>query len=140
MSDELYERLIAITRSDRRFHPRSYEFIFEALEYTIRHRDTGGHVSGHELLDGIREFALQEFGFLSRAVFEMWGIHCTEDFGHIVFNLVDHNLMRKTDQDSLEDFRDGFDFLEAFDAEFQPDLSTVTLDPPTLSPQGPLYD
>jgi uncharacterized repeat protein (TIGR04138 family) len=71
------------------------------------------HVSGAELLEGIRDLALREFGLMSRTVFHLWGIERTDDFGEIVFNLVEAKLMSKTDKDSRGDFQGLFDLDQA---------------------------
>jgi len=71
------------------------------------------HVTGPELLEGIRDLALQQFGLMARTVFRMWGIDRTDDFGEIVFNLVESELMSKTDEDTLQDFRDIYDLDQA---------------------------
>src|SRR5262249_23199933 len=71
------------------------------------------HVSGQELLAGIRDLALREFGFMARTVFHMWGIQRTDDFGDIVFNLVEAGLMNKTDEDTRQDFHDVYDLNQA---------------------------
>ena len=75
------------------------------------------HISGRELLEGIRALAAKQFGYMAKSVFETWGVKSTEDFGRIVFHLVDAEMMRKTEDDSLDDFRDGFDFGTAFEAD-----------------------
>ena len=68
---------------------------------------------------GIRELALREFGFMARTVFRMWGIQRTDDFGEIVFNLVECNLMSKTDDDDRRDFHNVFDLDEALVKEYR---------------------
>ena len=73
------------------------------------------HVSGRDLLYGISEYTLDQFGPLSRTVLERWGVLETRDFGEIVFILVDNNMMSKTDEDSIEDFIDVFDFADELD-------------------------
>ena len=78
------------------------------------------HVSGRELLEGIREFGLAQFGPMTLPVFEAWGIHRGEDFGEIVFNLVDHGFLNKTKQDSRNDFQGAYDFHDAFRKPFLP--------------------
>jgi uncharacterized repeat protein (TIGR04138 family) len=78
------------------------------------------HVSGQELLAGIREFALAEFGPMAKTVLNSWGITRTEDFGEIVFNMVEIGLLGRTDKDSREDFANGYDFEEAFRKPFLP--------------------
>ena len=71
------------------------------------------HVSGRELLEGVRLLARREFGLMAPAVFAMWGIRKTDDFGEIVFNLVDAELMSKTSDDCRADFHDLFDLNQA---------------------------
>src|SRR6516165_8940768 len=105
-------RLDEIVRRDPRYPYEAYEFVFAALSHTQQklgrlpseeEAATPGpenHVSGRELLEGIRDLALREFGLMARVVFRMWGINRTDDFGEIVFNLVEANLMSKTDTDS----------------------------------------
>jgi uncharacterized repeat protein (TIGR04138 family) len=103
-----------ILARDPRYPLEAYRFIYEALDHTIKRLGERRHVDGRELLDGIRDFARAQFGPLARMVFECWNIHRTEDFGELVFNLVDADLMRKTETDTREDFKDGFSFDEAF--------------------------
>jgi uncharacterized repeat protein (TIGR04138 family) len=115
--------LAELVRRDPRYTYEAYEFVFEALNHT--HKLLGRtaaaegaepapqhHVTGPELLDGVRDLALREFGLMARTVFRMWGIERTDDFGEIVFNLVEANLMTKTDEDTRQDFRGVFDLDE----------------------------
>ena len=115
---KLEDGIRKLVESDPRYHAQAYFFIFEALEYTLGRMNTRRHVSGKELLEGIREFALESYGFLSRTVFYEWGITTTEDLGQIVFNLVNANLLMKNDADDMADFRNGYDFEDAFDRGF----------------------
>ena len=108
-----------VARKDGRYRVDAYHFLFEALEYTISKLPERRHVSGRELLDGIRQYALSQFGFLARTVLESWGVKRTEDFGELVFVLVDAGLLGKTDQDSRDDFKAVYDFKEAFDESFR---------------------
>jgi uncharacterized repeat protein (TIGR04138 family) len=78
------------------------------------------HVAGPELLEGVRQYALKEFGPMVLTVFTYWGIGNTEDFGHMVFNLIAVGIFGKTEEDSIEDFRNVFDFKETFVAPFRP--------------------
>jgi uncharacterized repeat protein (TIGR04138 family) len=71
------------------------------------------HVSGPQLLEGVRDLASREFGLMARTVFRMWGINHTDDFGAMVFNLVEANLMSKTDKDDLNDFHNVYDLDKA---------------------------
>jgi len=86
--------------------------------FTVRALEENRHVSGNELLDGIRRLALDRFGPMAKTVFEQWGIVTTEDFGAIVFQLVDEGLLGKTEQDKMSDFARGYDFHEAFVRNF----------------------
>lgn len=114
-----------ICEADPRYDPDAYAFVREALDYTAKSLDrpTKGpkrHVSGQELLEGIRMYALQEFGPMALTVFDAWGIHRTEDFGDIVFNLVEAKTLGKTEEDSKDDFAGIYDFEEAFARPFEP--------------------
>ena len=120
------EAIEQIAAQDLRYNREAYFFLREALDHT--HKITGKppkknelrHVSGQELLDGIRQYALQQFGPMTLTVLEEWGIKCCEDFGEIVFNMVENKLLAKTEQDSCEDFRNGYDFHDAFRKPFLP--------------------
>ena len=113
-------RLKKILEENPRYARESYPFVFEALQYTQNKLGKSRHVSGQELLKGIRELAIINFGGLARMVFREWGIEKTEDFGRIVFTLVDHGLMGKTEEDDLSDFSDGYDFDDAFPLDAVP--------------------
>jgi uncharacterized repeat protein (TIGR04138 family) len=120
--DEAVE--LILTR-DKRFARDAYTFVREALDYTqkLTGKETPGqirHVSGQELLDGIRQFALQQFGPMAITVFEEWGVHNCRDFGEIVFNMVEIGLLAKTEKDTREDFQNSYDFTEAFRQPFRP--------------------
>lgn len=120
--------ILDLTRRDPRYRPEAYHFLFEALDYTLSIR--GGarrHVSGPEIMEGVRRHALDQFGFLARSVFAQWGITRTDDFGEIVFNLIKVDLLQKTADDRKEDFFGLFDFEEAFDDAFEQALSAVDL-------------
>jgi uncharacterized repeat protein (TIGR04138 family) len=112
------ERLLAIQERDRRYAPEAYEFTRLAVSYASEvYFATGTHVTGPELLEAIRKFALDRYGRLTSTVFESWGVHRTDDFGEIVFNLVGAGLLSKTETDRKEDFHGVFDFGEAFASE-----------------------
>jgi uncharacterized repeat protein (TIGR04138 family) len=123
--------LTEIVRRDPRYTYEAYEFVFEALKHTqkalgrLPREETGGepepqnHVSGRELLDGVRELALREFGLMARTVFRMWGIEKTDDFGEIVFNLVEAKLMSATDRDTRGDFHAAYDLDQALVRDYE---------------------
>ncbi len=115
-----------------RYHANAYRFLFAALRRSqqklgrVQARGEDGeeaHITGPELLDGIREFALDQFGFLARTVLHCWSIHTTDDFGRMVFDLIDRGEMRKTDSDQLSDFSEVFDFEEALETQYRIDVS-----------------
>ena len=125
MPDEKFTAAVKnIIARDQRYHPDSYDFVQSALVYTQEKiKQAGGkqrHVSGQELLEGIKEYALNEFASMATMVFAEWGITRCEDFAEIVFNRVDEGMLSKTKQDSKEDFHQGFDFYEAFIKPFLP--------------------
>jgi uncharacterized repeat protein (TIGR04138 family) len=120
-------KLAEVVKRDPRYSYEAYEFVFQALHHTQKllgrepapeageagqGAEPRQHVSGPELLEGARSLALQEFGLMARTVLRMWGICKTDDFGEIVFNLVEAELMSKTDEDRREDFRNVFDLDE----------------------------
>jgi uncharacterized repeat protein (TIGR04138 family) len=114
-----------ICKRDARYHVDAYLFTREALDYTVRAlkkstKATSRHITAKELLEGIRAFALQEFGPMTLTVMEAWGIARTGDFGEIVFNLVEAGKLGKTEEDRKEDFADVFDFYESFARPFLP--------------------
>ena len=114
-----------ICARDTRYPQEAYTFVREALDFTVKalNRPAGNqprHVTGPELLDGIREYAIHEFGPMASTVFKSWGIGKTEDFGEIVFNLVESGILGKTETDKKEDFSNGYDFFNAFVKPFLP--------------------
>ena len=111
--------LIRLINRDRRYDPESYSFVMAGLDFTSKKLGRRGHVSGQELLEGIREYAIEQFGPMARTVLEHWGIKSTDDFGEIVFNMIDVGLLGKTEQDSKQDFSDIYDFKTAFDKGFK---------------------
>ncbi|MCU0857528.1 MAG: hypothetical protein MUC65_03885 [Pontiellaceae bacterium] len=114
------EILQAVLSRDPRYPAEAYVFVRTGLDYTVRRLEKPRHVSGQELLDGIREFALSEFGPMTKTVLSGWGIRRTEDVGEIVFNMVESGLLGKTEKDSRADFANGYDFDEAFCKPFRP--------------------
>ncbi len=103
-----------IIRKDSRYKQEAYHFVMAALNYTVSKLDRTRHVSGRELLEGIKEYAREQFGPMVHTVLEHWGVTSTEDFGYIVFNMVDAGILGKTDSDSIDDFKNGYDFKEVF--------------------------
>ena len=127
MSAEKTESILQIVRKDGRYGPQAYYFIFDALDFTIQRMRKVRHVTGRELLECIRQYATENFGFLARTVLAEWGITQTRDFGEIVFNLVEAGLLSRTDKDTIKDFEGVFDFGAAFEDEFRRSLDDVKL-------------
>jgi uncharacterized repeat protein (TIGR04138 family) len=123
MDKKFIENVDRICDKDPRYKPGAYEFLMEALSYTQSKFNRRRHVSGQELLEGIKVLLIDKFGPLTLTVLRHWGIHNTEDFGNIVFNLVDNSVLSKTDSDNIENFRDGFDFSEVFIERYRKQLA-----------------
>lgn len=119
MKQNFHDALEMIYEKDKRYKPQAYEFVMEALNYTQKKFNRLKHVTGRELLKGIKDLLMIKFGPMATYVLEQWGIEKTEDFGNIVFNLVKNKVLSKTDEDSLEDFRNGYDFRETFDLGYR---------------------
>lgn len=97
----------------------AYSFVMAALHHTVSKLPKSRHVTGQELLHGIREYALEQFGPMARTVLNYWGIFETVDFGKIVFALVEVGILRKQPEDKLEDFEKVYDFKQAFDKSYK---------------------
>jgi len=142
--------LAQLLAEDKRYTFDAYVFVFEALNYAQSQLEMGTevmpeseeeetdakssssprsperHVTGQDLCEAIRQFALEQFGYMAKDVLNRWGIHETGDFGEIVFNLIRIGQMRKTKNDCREDFEDVYNFDTAFRQEFK-------INPPTPS-------
>ena len=133
------EALDSIVASDPRYQRDAYVFLRDALDFTTKQQKkikgaTVRHVAGPELLDGVRHYALKEFGPMVVTVFDNWGIRCTEDVGNMVFNLIGAGIFGKTEEDSIEDFKNVYDFEEAFLKPFAPEKPVAA---PKLPPSLP---
>lgn len=124
------EMVNLIVKEDDRYTKEAYGFLKEALDFTMdkeRKRKnkavskTQRHVTGQELLEGVREYALDQFGPMAHTVLTSWGLERCEDFGEMVFNLIEYGVFSKNEDDTKEDFAAIYDFEEAFLKPFQPD-------------------
>jgi uncharacterized repeat protein (TIGR04138 family) len=121
-----------------RYPLEAFHFVQQGLSYSVE-KFHGGlidptirrHISGQQLCDGLREYALMKWGLLARTVLHRWEINTTLDFGRIVFAMIDSGLMQKTDDDTLDDFREVFDFKTAFEAGYQ-----IPAEPAALSKEA----
>jgi uncharacterized repeat protein (TIGR04138 family) len=127
--DQEVEKILA---RDSRYTREAYVFVREGLDFTrkIVNRENPGparqHVSGQELLDGMRQLGLQQFGPMAATVFAEWGITRCQNFGDIVYNMIDIGLFAKTDKDSREHFENGYDFDTAFRKPYLPQSKLET--------------
>jgi uncharacterized repeat protein (TIGR04138 family) len=140
--EEAFEKIRA---KDSRYHRDAYLFVKESLDYTQKQvcKENKGkprHVSGQELLEGIRELALSQFGPMAITVLDEWGIHSCSDFGDIVFNMIEIEMLAKTDKDSRSDFDGIYDFHEAFRKPFLPASAQLNLSRGTTPAPAPKAD
>jgi uncharacterized repeat protein (TIGR04138 family) len=121
--------LAELLRRDKRYRLGAYVFVYDALQYAQQQLGMGAtagdaaaagdteverHITGQQLCEAIRQYAVEQYGGLSKNVLSHWGVRSTGDFGEIVFNLISIGQMRKTDSDRREDFDNVFDFDEGF--------------------------
>lgn len=103
-----------ICNQDKRYKPDAYEFVLAGLNFTQDKLKRKTHVCGSELACGLRDYAINQYGALANSVLAHWGINQTQDFGNIVFNMIEKKLLSKTEEDTLADFNAVYDFKEAF--------------------------
>ena len=136
MSGKEFSNVVeAIISADTRFEKGAYYFVRQGLDYTLRTlkektEKEGGlatHVTGQQLLEGIREFALEQYGPMAYTLLTSWGLEHCEEFGDIVFNLVEYGVLGKTESDKREDFQGGYTFEQAFVAPFLPEARTQSV-------------
>ncbi|MBN1504006.1 MAG: hypothetical protein JW952_02965 [Candidatus Eisenbacteria bacterium] len=116
---DIYDKIEKIVDQDSRYKVAAYAFVLLALNFTLAKFDKRRHVTGRELLHGIREFGIQQYGPMTKTVFNYWGVTTTRDFGEIVFSLVEHKLLGKTEEDKIEDFVEVYDFEEEFERKYR---------------------
>ena len=138
MQDPDFAEIVTlICKEDPRFDRKAYDFVRLGLDHCVKElrkkdatrAERSRHVTGPELLEGIRAYALDQFGPLTKTVLNAWGVHQCRDFGDIVFNLIEYNVFSKTENDRREDFSDIYDFDEAFVKPFQPTKPPRTAGP-----------
>jgi uncharacterized repeat protein (TIGR04138 family) len=114
LADKVYE----LMANDDRYSLEAYDFVRDALEYAAGDLGIRGHLTGQQLLEGIRKLAIHLYGPMAGAVLEHWGVTRTEDIGEIVFNMVEVGLLSKTASDTREDFQDVYDFEDVFHRDY----------------------
>jgi uncharacterized repeat protein (TIGR04138 family) len=109
-----WQRIKAILERDSRYRVEAYLFLLAALEHSLNKLEVRRHLTGGELLAGIKDYAIEQYGPMAYSVLESWGVRTTDDFGAIVFNLVNAGVLSKTPEDRIEDFHNVYDFKEVF--------------------------
>ena len=113
---DFYTKINEIVIQDTRYSFDGYVFINEAVIYTVkkseesRMENESSHISGPELLNGVMEYALKNFGPTAYSVFCEWGILDSMAIGNIVFNMIEHRILSRSENDSIKDFKNAFDF------------------------------
>ncbi|MBS0632955.1 MAG: hypothetical protein JSS11_13650 [Verrucomicrobia bacterium] len=134
MQDPDFNEIVSlICKEDPRFDRKAYDFVRLGLDHTVKEfkkKDVAKatrsrHVSGQELLEGLRIYALDQYGPLTKTVLNNWGVKRCSDFGDIVFNLIEYNVFSKTESDRREDFTGVYTFDEAFVKPFLPAKTTA---------------
>ena len=123
-SDQPAKPVKDVIAEDGRYSSEAYAFLHSGLAKAVKDRNVPGdappaakHVSGQDLCLALRDLAVEQWGQLAQTVLAKWNIHETIDFGHMVYLLIEAGYMKKTADDSLDDFRDVYDFTEAFGSD-----------------------
>ncbi len=127
------EAVRLICQKDSRYDPEAYLFVKEAFDYAVELLEkpkagSGRDVTAAELLEGVRRYALKEYGPMAFTVLKSWGVSKTADLGEIVYNVVETGHFGKNDADRKEDFANGYDFPEAFQKPFLPSKKRKSTD------------
>jgi uncharacterized repeat protein (TIGR04138 family) len=123
MDEEFYSIISTICNKDSRYYPEAYEFVMEALSFSQNKFKKSKHISGEELLAGIKALLLKKFGPMTLTVLKHWGIKVTDDFGNIVYNLVESRVLAKDTQDHYDSFKNAYDFDEVFNKGYRKQLA-----------------
>ena len=125
MSDKIHP-IIELLQQDLRYHIEAYQFVREALAYaqeTLKMPSQGAegehHITGQQLCEAIRQYAVEQYGYMALTVLNNWGVHRTSDFGEIVYNLIRIKHMKKSESDRRKDFDDVYEFATAFEPVFE---------------------
>ncbi len=115
-----------VAGADGRYEKYAWRFVLSGVESTIEMLQSNGHISGEELLDGLRVIASKQFGPMAKEVLNHWGVYTTRDIGNIVFGLIAAGLLEDSAEDSIEDFDDIFDFRKVFEEDYFGDQHSMT--------------
>lgn len=118
--------IVELLQQDQRYHIEAYQFVREALAYAQEIMKMPGegaegehHITGQQLCEAIRQYALDQYGYMAQTVLNSWGVYSTGDFGEIVYNLIRIKHMKKSTSDRREDFDDVYEFERAFEPVFE---------------------
>jgi len=115
---QLYKKARDLIKKDAKYSVEAYAFILAGLEFVMKQKEKPGHITGQELCQGLRDYAIDQYGPMAKTVLAHWGVKATNDFGQIVFTLVDAGLMRKQETDNQEDFANVYSFDDAFSVSY----------------------
>ena len=127
VSDKIHP-IVELLQQDQRYHIEAYQFVREALAYAQEilkmpsEAECGQgeqHITGQQLCEAIRQYALEQYGFMAKTVLNSWGVFATGDFGEIVYNLIRIKHMKRSKSDRREDFDGVYDFANAFEPVFE---------------------
>ncbi len=136
------QAVAAILQRDKRFDPHAYFFLKDALDFTLKRiaEGNGGqarHVSGPELVTGLRDLALEQFGPMAATLMSEWGVRKCGDIGDMVFHLIEEQIFGKQESDRPEDFSGNFDLEESLRIPFIPVSRRNPSSTPTPAPSSP---
>lgn len=103
------QKIVELTRSDPRFAREAYYFVTDAVSFTVSRLSSHRHVTARELLEGMRDFALKEYGVIASEVLHSWGIYSASDIGDLVYLLIGVELLSASPGDKRSDFDIDFD-------------------------------
>ena len=114
------KKLEQIASEDGRFPAKAMKFVYEGLGYTVKNLvNEPGHVTGQTLCQGLTQLAIEKWGRLAMLVLNSWNIKTTNDFGQIVYLMIENKWMSAQPADSIEDFSDVYDFKNIFKDNFK---------------------
>ncbi len=123
MTEDFQTIIEHISEQDIRYKEDAYEFVMEALSLTQKKMKCARHITSEELLQGMKQLLMKKYGPMTMTVLEYWGVKTTEDFGNIVFNLVDNKVLSKTEEDDIEMFKNAYDLKEVFEHGYRKQLN-----------------
>ncbi len=124
------QSVVSILKRDKRFDPHAYFFLKDALDFTLKriaesNNGQARHVTGPELLEGFRDYALEQFGPMASTLMSEWSVRKCQDVGDMVFHLIEEQVFGKQETDKKEDFSEVFDFEASLVAPFLPKSKLV---------------